>query len=88
MLIKWREFLVELASGTRAPKTEAQAHFLGVIRGQRRPITPYEKAYLNFLGHKKEFEIELAKADTRKIRRNVERRSRFKPGTLRSPFRG
>lgn len=88
MLLKWKQFLVELASGTRTPQTDAQAHFLGVICGQRRPNTIYEKSYLNFLGHKKEFEIELAKADTRKIQRNVERRSRFKPGTLGSPFRG
>ena len=48
LLEPFLEALIALAEGRRIPQTDAQRLFLECARGLRKPVTPYEIAFLNW----------------------------------------
>lgn len=48
LLVSYYPFYRSLETGMRAPKTEAQHHFIGVCRGEKVAKTEHEKAYQRF----------------------------------------
>jgi len=53
LLRKNHSFYISLETGRRAPKTEAQKHFVEVCQGLAKPKTTHEKAYIKFIRNRK-----------------------------------
>lgn len=48
LIAPYLKALRELERGVRVPQTAPQAHFVEVCRGEARPVTEYEHAYLGW----------------------------------------